>query len=223
MKSKKNDSAEIPVVYQNQEIILIDKRAGLSSQGGAGVGRSVDVDLSEQLGQKIYLCHRLDKETSGLLLCAKSPSAANKWSRLVGEKSVKKEYKALCFGLPKDKSGKITLPINEKGGPKSALTFYELEKSFSKSETDGFDASPLCVMRLSLGTGRTHQIRIHLAQSGLPIVGDDKYGDFKLNKEAKKLLGIKRLCLRAFRLTLPLDGQERVFELPCDWPGALGS
>ena len=216
MKSKKSDGLEIPIIWQDSDLVLIDKRAGLASQGGVGVGRSVDQDLSEQLGQKIYLCHRLDKETSGLLLCAKSSAAAAKWSRLVGEKSVKKEYKALCFGEPKSPSGKITLPIHEKGGPKPALTFYELEKTFGADELGGFE-EPLCVMRLSLGTGRTHQIRIHLAQSGLPIVGDDKYGDFKLNKAAKRDLQIKRLCLRAFRLTLPLPGGDRVFELPCDF------
>lgn len=207
----------IPIVYQDQDLILINKRAGLASQGGVGVGRSVDSDLALQTGQKIYLCHRLDKETSGLLLCAKNPLAAGKWSRLIGEKSVKKEYKALCFGSPKIPKGKITLPIKEKGQPKSALTFYELEKTFSKEEADGFDESPLSVMRLTLGSGRTHQIRIHLAQSGLPIVGDDKYGDFGLNKAAKRDLGIKRLCLCAFRLTLPLDGGEKSFEIECDF------
>lgn len=207
----------IPIVYQDQEIILVNKRSGLASQGGAGVGRSVDSDLALQIGQKVYLCHRLDKETSGLLLCAKNPAAANKWSRLIGEKNVKKEYKALCFGKPKNPSGKITLPVREKGQPKSALTYYDLEKTFTEEEANGFDATPLSVMRLSLGTGRTHQIRIHLAQSGLPIIGDDKYGDFSLNKAAKRDLGIKRLCLCAFRLTLPLAGGEKAFEIECDF------
>lgn len=224
MKSEKSALA-IPIIWHDSEIILIHKRAGLASQGGAGVGRSVDSDLAAQIGQKIYLCHRLDKETSGLLLCAKSPAAANKWSRLIGEKSVTKEYKALCFGVPQNKSGKITLPINEKGQPKSALTFYELEKTFSPEDfgvSDGSDESaglfPVSLLRLTLATGRTHQIRIHLAQSGLPIIGDDKYGDFKKNKAAKKLLGIKRLCLCAFRLSLPLEGQNKRFETELDFP-----
>ena len=207
----------IPIVYQDDEIILVNKRSGLASQGGAGVGRSVDDDLGMQIGQKVYLCHRLDKETSGLLLCAKNSQAASKWSRLIGEKSVKKEYKALCFGAPKNPSGKITLPVREKGQPKSALTFYELEKTLTADQAQGFDETPLSVMRLLLGTGRTHQIRIHLAQSGLPIVGDDKYGDFGLNKAAKRELQIKRLCLCAFRLTLPMEGGERAFEIDCDF------
>lgn len=209
----------IPIVYEDDEIILINKRSGLASQGGVGVGKSVDTELSAQIGQKIYLCHRLDKDTSGLLLCAKTSAAANKWSRLVGEKSVKKEYLALCFGQPKNPSGKITLPVKEKGQSKSAVTYYEkaqlsdfLQEEAKASRLD------LCLMKLTLATGRTHQIRIHLAQSGLPIIGDDKYGDFGLNKAAKRDLGLKRLCLCAFRLTLPLASGQQTFEISPDFP-----
>lgn len=214
-----NSQTLIPIVFEDQEIILANKRAGLASQGGSGISHSVDTDLAAQIGQKIYLCHRLDKETSGLILCAKSPQAANKWSRLIGEKSVKKEYKALCFGKPKVPSGKISLPVREKGQPKAALTFYQLEKSYEDQDAgfENLSVTPLSLMRLTLATGRTHQIRIHLAQSGLPIIGDDKYGDFPMNKAAKRELGIKRLCLCAFRLTLPLAGGEKVFEIESDF------
>lgn len=209
----------IPIVYEDDEIILINKKSGLASQGGVGVGKSVDTELAAQIGQKVYLCHRLDKDTSGLLLCAKTPAAANKWSRLVGEKSVKKEYLALCFGEPKNPSGKITLPVKEKGQSKSAVTYYEkaqlsdfLQEEAKASRLD------LCLMKLTLATGRTHQIRIHLSQSELPIIGDDKYGDFGLNKAAKRDLGLKRLCLCAFRLTLPLASGQQTFEISPDFP-----
>ncbi len=209
----------IPIVYEDDEIILINKRSGLASQGGVGVGKSVDTELSAQIGQKVYLCHRLDKDTSGLLLCAKTSAAANKWSRLVGEKSVKKEYMALCFGQPKNPSGKITLPVKEKGQSKSAVTYYEKAQlsDFMQEEAKA-SRLDLCLMKLTLATGRTHQIRIHLAQSGLPIVGDDKYGDFGLNKAAKRDLGLKRLCLCAFRLTLPLASGQQTFEISPDFP-----
>ena len=209
----------IPIVYEDDEIILINKRSGLASQGGVGVGKSVDTELSAQIGQKVYLCHRLDKDTSGLLLCAKTSAAANKWSRLVGEKSVKKEYLALCFGQPKNPSGKITLPVKEKGQSKSAVTYYEKAQlsDFMQEEAKA-SRLDLCLMKLTLATGRTHQIRIHLAQSGLPIVGDDKYGDFGLNKAAKRDLGLKRLCLCAFRLTLPLASGQQTFEISPDFP-----
>lgn len=208
----------IPIVYEDDEIILINKKSGLASQGGVGVGKSVDTELAAQIGQKVYLCHRLDKDTSGLLLCAKTSAAANKWSRLVGEKSVKKEYLALCFGQPKNPSGKISLPIKEKGQSKSAVTYYEKAQlsDFLREEAEASNLD-VCLMKLTLATGRTHQIRIHLSQSELPIIGDDKYGDFKLNKAAKSLLGLKRLCLCAFRLTLPLASGQQTFEITPDF------
>ena len=208
----------IPIVYEDDEIILINKKSGLASQGGVGVGKSVDTELAAQIGQKVYLCHRLDKDTSGLLLCAKTPAAPNKWSRLVGEKSVKKEYLALCFGQPKNPSGKISLPIKEKGQSKSAVTYYEKAQlsDFLREEAEASNLD-ICLMKLTLATGRTHQIRIHLSQSELPIIGDDKYGDFKLNKAAKSLLGLKRLCLCAFRLTLPLASGQQTFEITPDF------
>lgn len=208
----------IPIAYEDDEIILINKKSGLASQGGVGVGKSVDTELAAQIGQKVYLCHRLDKDTSGLLLCAKTPAAANKWSRLVGEKSVKKEYLALCFGQPKNPSGKISLPIKEKGQSKSAVTYYEKAQlsDFLREEAEASNLD-VCLMKLTLATGRTHQIRIHLSQSELPIIGDDKYGDFKLNKAAKSLLGLKRLCLCAFRLTLPLASGQQTFEITPDF------
>ncbi len=208
----------IPIVYEDDEIILINKKSGLASQGGVGVGKSVDTELSAQIGQKVYLCHRLDKDTSGLLLCAKTSAAANKWSRLVGEKSVKKEYLALCFGQPKNPSGKISLPIKEKGQSKSAVTYYEKAQlsDFLREEAEASNLD-VCLMKLTLATGRTHQIRIHLAQSDLPIIGDDKYGDFSLNKAAKRDMGLKRLCLCAFRLTLPLASGQQTFEIEPDF------
>lgn len=208
----------IPIVYEDDEIILINKKSGLASQGGVGVGKSVDTELLAQIGQKVYLCHRLDKDTSGLLLCAKTSAAANKWSRLVGEKSVKKEYLALCFGQPKNPSGKISLPIKEKGQSKSAVTYYEKAQlsDFLREEAEASNLD-VCLMKLTLATGRTHQIRIHLAQSDLPIIGDDKYGDFSLNKAAKRDMGLKRLCLCAFRLTLPLASGQQTFEIEPDF------
>ena len=101
----------IPIVYEDDEIILINKKSGLASQGGVGVGKSVDTELAAQIGQKVYLCHRLDKDTSGLLLCAKTPAAANKWSRLVGEKSVKKLKKTV--EKMNEKSFEVTLHTNK--------------------------------------------------------------------------------------------------------------
>ena len=229
-------SEMIPIIYEDSEIFVINKRQGLAVQGGAGISHSVDSDLAAQVGQKIYLVHRLDKETSGLLVCAKNPRAAAKWTRILGEKAAEKEYKALCFGAMKNPRGKISSDIVERGVKKRAETFYETEKVFeipSEGADDGFEnrdgknteskvpagglPRKISLLRLRLGTGRTHQLRIHLAAEGVPICGDDKHGDFSANRLLKKKFGIKRLCLCAFRLTLPLSEGRRTFEIEAEF------
>lgn len=196
---------EISVVYENSEICIINKPQGLSVQGGEGVSKSVDNLLCEQLGQKIYLVHRLDKETSGLLITAKSKEAASKWTSLIAGKHIKKEYCAICFGIPvingkKTMSGTISGTLLQRGEEKSAVTHFTVEKTAVAKGEDGNELE-LSFLRLTLGTGRMHQLRIQLASVGSPIAGDDKHGDFKKNRLAKKLCSIKRLCLCACRLT----------------------
>lgn len=206
----------IPVIYENDEIIIINKPAGLAVQGGQGVVHSVDRDFAEQVGYKIYLVHRLDKDTSGLMVVAKTPVAAGKWTKLIGSKIVKKEYLALCAGKMPAKKGIIHEDIVQHGDQKSAVTHYQVEKEWTVpyENESGAGELALSLIRLQLETGRMHQIRIHLAKNNCPIAGDDQHGNFKLNKLLKKACGIKRLQLAAVRLTVPLDGNEKVFEIP---------
>ncbi|MCM1322093.1 MAG: RluA family pseudouridine synthase [Bacteroides sp.] len=197
----------IPIVYSDSEIVIIRKPAGLAVQGGSGITHSVDTLLAAQLGIPIYLVHRLDKDTSGLLVAAKSPQAASKWTRIIGSKKAQKEYRALCIGVPRQKSGIITAPVTQHGTEKHAETRFRVLETYQTKP-------PLSLVALKIGTGRMHQIRIHLAQLGLPIAGDDKYGDFKSNREIKKIYGIKRLQLAAVKLSVPLAGKTQVFEVP---------
>ncbi|EID84100.1 Pseudouridylate synthase, 23S RNA-specific [Treponema sp. JC4] len=204
----------IPVLYEDDEIYVINKPAGLSVQGGQGVKHSLDNDFALQTGQKVYLVHRLDKDTSGLMIVAKSPFAASKWTKLISSKAVKKEYIAICAGKMKDKKGVITEKLIQHGSEKSAVTYFtvEEEKNFT-TEIEGYENISLSFLRLKLETGRMHQIRIHLAKNGCPIAGDDQHGNFKLNKALKKALKIKSLLLASVRLTLPLNGRESLFEI----------
>ena len=206
----------IPIIYENDEIIIINKPAGLAVQGGQGVVHSVDRDFAEQLGYKIYLVHRLDKDTSGLMIVAKTPIAAGKWTKLIGSKIARKEYLALCAGKIPSKSGIIKEDVVQHGESKAAVTHYQVEKEWSLpyENENGAGEIPLCLIRLQLETGRMHQIRIHLAKNNCPIAGDDQHGNFKINKLLKKVCKIKRLQLAAVRLTIPLEGKERTFEIP---------
>ena len=205
----------IPIVYEDEAICIVNKPYGIPVQGGAHISVCLTEILSQQLRTEIFPVHRLDKETSGLLVVAKSAAAARSCRSLFESRAVEKEYLALCFGsfehsvnkktlklIPKE--GIIDTPIMENGVRKPASSAYKL--------LAGTDAYSLFSVRLH--TGRMHQIRIHLAGIGCPIIGDDKHGNFVLNKQLWKTARIKKLQLCAFRLQLPIRGRPRRFTVP---------
>ena len=198
----------LTILYEDEEIFVISKNSGLAVQGGANIKHSIDVDFADEIGQKIFLVHRLDKDTAGLMIVAKNPAAAAKWTKLISGKTVKKEYIAICVGTIEPKKGIICEKIVQHGEEKKAVTNYEVEKEI---ETE---CGKLSQIRLLLETGRMHQIRIHLAKNSCPIAGDDQHGNFKLNKQKKKTLGIKKLLLASVKLTVPLQSKNQVFEIP---------
>ena len=190
---------KLQILFENEEIRIINKPCGLAVQGGKDVKTSVDTELAMQTGEKIYPVHRLDKETAGILVTAKNPKSATKWTNLIGSKQVKKQYHAICLGKLENSSGKFDISLIDKGIEKKAITFYKVISTvenitFQENFSEKFSFS---LVELTLETGRMHQIRKHLAQNKTPILADDKYGDFKLNKLLKKELGIKKLMLLA--------------------------
>ena len=203
----------IPIVYENDEFLIINKPAGLAVQGGHGIVHSVDTDFAAQVGYKIYLVHRLDKDTCGLMMVAKNPVAAGKWTKLIGSKAVKKEYIAVCAGKMPSKNGIIKEDIVQHGDSKAAVTHYQVEKEWTVKVPveEGEKEISMTQVRLKLETGRMHQIRIHLAKNECPIAGDDQHGNFKINKMLKKACGIKRLQLASVCLTVPLNSKEQSF------------
>ena len=208
----------IPVIYENNEIVIVNKPAGAAVQGGEKIAHPLDEELPKQLGYKIYLVHRLDRDTAGLLIVAKTPAAAAKWIKLIGEKQVHKEYCAVCIGTPRNgKKGTITASVEQNGVEKNAVTYYEVTAAVQIPVTDSDETKKsytLSMLHLTLGTGRMHQLRIHLAKAGCPIAGDDQHGDFRVNKLLRRAAGIKQLMLAAVKLTIPLDGKLQTFEIP---------
>lgn len=197
----------VPVVYEDDEILVVDKSAGLAVQGGERVSVALIDILERQLYYRPFLVHRLDKDTSGLLLVAKTREAASAYSRLLAGKAVGKSYHAVCAGLPSAATGIIRDPVNVRGASKEAETSFRVLAS-----AEGFS-----LLELDLGTGRMHQIRIHLAGIGHPIIGDDKYGDFALNKRYRKERGLRRLLLHARRLRIP-SGADGKLDLIAPYP-----
>ncbi len=104
----------LPIIYENENIYIIHKPSGLATQGGQGIVHSVDTVLPKQVGNKVYLVHRLDKDTEGLLIVAKNSKAASTWTELIAGKEIKKEYYALCVGKFNKEQGTIQEPITHK-------------------------------------------------------------------------------------------------------------
>ena len=196
----------ISVLYEDDKLLVLNKPAGLPVQGGAGVAVSLDSLLAEHYTPRPLLVHRLDRDTSGVIVTAKTKETAAACSALFdyhrewnsdSNAGIKKTYLAVCAGILNE-TGTINETLEIKGQKLSARTKYRCLAS-----VEDLDAVSLSLAEIQPATGRMHQIRRHLAQSNFPILGDDKYGDFALNKNLKKSLGLKRLLLHAYSIHLP--------------------
>jgi 23S rRNA pseudouridine955/2504/2580 synthase len=188
----------IEILYEDDHIIVVNKPAGLAVQGGERVKTSLDTILAQIRTPKPLLVHRLDKDTSGALLAAKGREAAACFSSLLNSSKIVKQYIAVCAGQPKNEKGIITDKLLIQGSLKKSETRYKILKTNVFPE-ENIEYS---VLELELGTGRMHQIRRHLSMNGHPVLGDDKYGDFTLNKKLRKTAGLRHLLLHASRLII---------------------
>jgi len=211
--------AEFPIVHEDAALLVIDKPAGVAVHGGSGVSFGVIESLRAARPQAklLELAHRLDRDTSGLLVVCKKRSALVEMHRMLREGEVEKIYTAMVKGLPATESFQVDEPLHKyvsgsgerrvsvrEGGLK-AVTKVKVVKR-------GRDFGQLEVRLL---TGRTHQIRVHLAHTGHPVLGDDKYGDFELNRALVKQ-GVGRLFLHAGRLGFvhPVTGERLQLHAP---------
>jgi 23S rRNA pseudouridine955/2504/2580 synthase len=205
----------VAVLYDDALCLILNKPAGLAVQGGAGVGVSLDRMLEAAYSPRPLLVHRLDRDTSGVILAAKTPEAAARLSRLLGDSragknAVIKQYLAICAGSLSPQESVIRHDLAIKGRVKKSETRCRTLKTF--------EAGGQCfsLVELRLVTGRMHQIRRHLAMSGHPVLGDDKYGDFTLNKTLRKTMQVRHLLLHAHRLIIA--PQEDGFSLDITAP-----
>lgn len=192
-------------MFENQDIIAIIKPCGVAVQGGAGISNPLIDDIDRIYSKKHFLIHRLDKDTEGILIVGKTSTAAAKYSKILNSPETKKEYITLVSGNVESSSGTIKIPLEKDGRLVNAVSKYKvLEKK-----------SDFTKLAVSIETGRMHQIRIHMAKAGHPIIGDDKYGNFKLNKELKKNMGVKKLMLAAIKLELYISpAEKKIFTCP---------
>jgi 23S rRNA pseudouridine955/2504/2580 synthase len=216
-KSETAKPAEFPVVYEDAALLVLDKPAGVAVHGGSGVSFGVIESLraSRPQARFLELAHRLDRDTSGLLIVAKKRSALVELHRMLREGEIEKVYLAVAKGqvaartlrdpLHKYVNAQGERRVSVKEGGMAAETRVKALKNLPE----------FTFLEIRLLTGRTHQIRVHLAHAGHPVLGDDKYGDFDLNHRLEKQ-GVRRLFLHASRLAFahPLAKQMIRVEAP---------
>ena len=209
------------VIYENDGIVVINKDSGLATQGGTGVQRSVD-SLSRYLNDNdtIRLVHRLDKGTSGVLVLAKSRQVSNNLRDKFKERSIKKKYVAIVHGTMEKPAGVINQPLlkQNSGDFEKVVVDEELGKeAITKYKVLSTYKDELSVVALWPETGRTHQLRVHLAYLGHPILGDTKYGSKVQILDS--VVQVKKMCLHAETINIPeMDCSQSVVKISADLP-----
>jgi RluA family pseudouridine synthase len=194
----------IPVIFENESVLVVDKPAGISTIPERKIEKeSVLSHLSETTPKKLYVVHRLDKETSGILVFAKNPEAHQFINDQFSSRKVRKTYIAITQGIVAQENGVIEKPIRSCGSGrvkvdlelgKPCITEFEVEKRLESNT----------LVRIYPLTGRRHQIRVHFYSIGHPIAGDPLYG----KKDEQKQY--PRLMLHALRIEFTLPGGESI-------------
>jgi len=212
------------ILYEDKNLIIVNKPAGIASHGGSGINFGV-IEIMRAARPKLKsleLVHRLDRDTSGCLILAKKRSTLKELHELLQAGKVTKKYLLLVYGkwsggtrkvtarLQKNslKSGERIVTVNEDG--KKALTIFHPKKIFTDTT----------LLEAELGTGRTHQLRVHAAHLGHPIAGDEKYGDKDFNGKMYRL-GLKRLFLHAYSLSFCLPTGRQKIQITAPIPKEL--
>lgn len=216
---------EFPVLMEDEQMMAIDKPAGVAVHGGSGVSFGVIEQLRQARpgARMLELVHRLDRDTSGVLLIAKKRSALTRLQDQFRDRETGKTYMALVKGQWPSNKKVIDLPLQRYLIPNGVGEGERRVRIAAKDDANAQRAITLVrvsrlvgdysLLEVTIKTGRTHQIRVHLSSQGYPIVGDDKYGDFELNKRLAAL-GMKRMFLHAWRLQFihPQTGRSETVE-----------
>ncbi|MGD8557276.1 MAG: RluA family pseudouridine synthase [Chromatiales bacterium] len=215
-----NDS----IVFEDKTLLVMNKPSGIAVHGGSGISLGIIEQLRllrpEEKG--LELAHRLDRATSGLLMIAKRRSALRTLHALQRENRIRKSYLALVQGDWPENRMRVDVPLRKnqlRGGErivtvdeegKTALTLFRIKEQFREA----------MLVEAELGSGRTHQIRVHAAHLGTPIIGDDKYGDSEVNRHYRQL-GLKRLFLHAWKLAFEWGEEGKMLKLTAPLEPAL--
>ena len=208
--TSRQKASKIDVLFEDADLLVLNKPSGVAVHEAKNIAKNRTlIGLLEahfrQASFKPRLVHRLDKDTSGLLLVAKTEEVARELETRFEAGTIKKEYLCLIAGRPAQDRGTIDFPLPGRDKkPVRAITHYRIEKRF-------FDTA---LARVTIETGRMHQIRLHFAKLGYPVVMDNQHGDFTFNKSFRKRIGLKRQFLHATRMAISFRGKHYSWEAP---------
>jgi 23S rRNA pseudouridine955/2504/2580 synthase len=204
------------VFFEDKHFVVIDKPSGIASHGGSGVSHgAIELLRAARPQEHLELVHRLDRDTSGVLVFARTRTGLIGLQAAIRAGTVTKQYLCLMVGHPSKAKFDVNAPLHKSvlqggermvrvgEGGKPSLTFFR--------EVDQYPGARL--MQATLGTGRTHQIRVHAAHVGHPLAGDPKYGDKEMNRRLREL-GLHRLFLHAAHMSFELEGKAYSFSTP---------
>lgn len=219
---------QLPILYEDRHLLVVLKPAGIAAHGGSGIAHGLIERLRATRPEEPFLelCHRLDKETSGAIIVARTRKALVRMHDLMRDGGVEKHYRLLVKGdwvndrqhvkVPLERyllpSGERRVRVSPDG--LSAHTIFTLVKRCGR----------VSLLDAELKTGRTHQIRVHALSQGFPLAGDDKYGDFAFNRDlAKGILGapLKRMFLHAIHLRFPHPVSGEMLDIRAPLPDEL--
>ena len=247
--SKTSILKDFPILLEDDHLLAISKPAGVAVHGGSGISFGVieQLRMARPQAKFLELVHRLDRETSGILLVAKKRSALTNLQNQFRERETGKTYLTLVVGAWPANKKVLDKPLHKyllptKDGTNMGKEGERRVKVTTKDDPEGMKSVTLVKIRqvfasftlleVTIKTGRTHQIRVHLASEGHPVAGDDKYGDFELNKALHKPskaqttaqhVTLKRMFLHAWRLQLTHPATAERVELQNELPAELQS
>ncbi|RMG15921.1 MAG: RluA family pseudouridine synthase [Deltaproteobacteria bacterium] len=221
---------DFEVLYEDAHLLAVSKPPGLAIHPGTGVHGATLVDQvraylgieAETEGFKASPAHRLDKETSGVVLVAKSRQCMTRLADAFAARQVEKVYLAVVKGRMPARRGEIDLALKEHQQTRRSKVLHGPHYQAAQTRwVQRKSTGTVSLLEVHPGTGRTHQIRRHLASTGHPIVGDRRYGDFPFNREARAEWGVRRHLLHAWRLCLTHPFEEETLRIEAPLPADL--
>ena len=215
-----NPNPSIPILYEDDQCLVVNKCPGLAvhpAPSHRGEQTLIEIVREERSAPRLMLVHRLDKGTSGCLLIAKTAESCEAFQEQFEKRTVEKEYLAIVAGVPKEKEATIDAPLGRSLMDRKKMSLFRTSRSRNAVTSYKIlsEANDAALLSCSIATGRTHQIRVHLAAIGHPILGDETYGN-ETSQKLSENLGIASPCLHAWKLTFlpPATRKEVYIEAP---------